>query len=122
MKRGFRGVPRPLLPAMLLVVAVDQSAGPTDQAEDQPSSSTPLPSSSHPLVKSTTLASEPTPVAEPTTHHPSPSPEPDDEQTEHIFGKPSPEHQSLSPRQETEVPQSQDPTHPHVLKARTITV
>ncbi|GJW97583.1 hypothetical protein Tco_0179391 [Tanacetum coccineum] len=38
MKRGFRGVPRPLLPAMLPVV-VDQSAGPADQAEDQPSSS-----------------------------------------------------------------------------------
>ncbi|GJS58220.1 hypothetical protein Tco_0653004 [Tanacetum coccineum] len=48
MKRGFRGVPRPLLPAMLPVVAVDQSAGPADQAEDQPSSSEPLPSTSHP--------------------------------------------------------------------------
>ncbi|GJV19750.1 hypothetical protein Tco_1368770 [Tanacetum coccineum] len=104
MKRGFRGVPRPLLPAMLPVVAVDQSAGTTDQAEDQPSSSK--------LKKS----------PEPTTHHPSPSPEPDDEQTEHIFEQPSPEHQPLSPRQETEVPQSQDPTHPHVPEARTMTV
>ncbi|GKB78073.1 hypothetical protein Tco_0944968 [Tanacetum coccineum] len=109
MKRGFRGVPRPLLPAMLPVVAVDQSAGPADQAEDQPSSSAPLPSSSHPPVISATLASEPTPVAEPTTHHTSPSPEPDNEPTKHIFKQPSPEHQSLSPRQETEVPQSQDP-------------
>ncbi|GJR12778.1 hypothetical protein Tco_0795430 [Tanacetum coccineum] len=60
MKRGFRGVPRPLLPAMLPVVAVDQSAGPADQAEDQPSSSAPLPSSSHPPVISATIASEPT--------------------------------------------------------------
>ncbi|GJU79993.1 hypothetical protein Tco_1282358 [Tanacetum coccineum] len=84
MKRGFRGVPRPLLPAMLPVVAVDQT--------------------------------------EPTTHHTSPSPEPDDEQTEHIFEQPSPEHQPLSPRQETEVPQSQDPSHPHVPEARTMTV
>ncbi|GJW38598.1 hypothetical protein Tco_0064443 [Tanacetum coccineum] len=33
MKRGFRGVPRPLLPAMLPVVAVDQSAGQADQAD-----------------------------------------------------------------------------------------
>ncbi|GJU46249.1 hypothetical protein Tco_1203515 [Tanacetum coccineum] len=49
MKRGFRGVPRPLLPAMLPVVAVDQSAGQADQAVDQPSPSKPLPSSSHPL-------------------------------------------------------------------------
>ncbi|GJR90204.1 putative ribonuclease H-like domain-containing protein [Tanacetum coccineum] len=44
MKRGFRGVPRPLLPAMLPVVAVDQSAGQADQAVDQPSPSEPLPS------------------------------------------------------------------------------
>ncbi|GJS78930.1 hypothetical protein Tco_0728811 [Tanacetum coccineum] len=91
-------------------------------AQDQPSSSEPLPSSSHPPVISATIASEPTPVAEPTTHHTSPSPEPDNEPTEHIFEQPSPEHQPLSPRQETAVPQSQDPTHPHVPEARTMTV
>ncbi|GJT55143.1 hypothetical protein Tco_0990197 [Tanacetum coccineum] len=39
-----------------------------------------------------------------------------------IFEQPSPEHQPLSPRQETAVPQSQDPTHPHVPEARTMTV
>ncbi|GJZ96564.1 hypothetical protein Tco_0668898 [Tanacetum coccineum] len=72
--------------------------------EDQQSSSAPLPSSSHPPVISATLASKPTPVDEPTTHHLSPSPEHDDEQTEHIFEQPSPEHQPLLPRQETEVP------------------
>ncbi|GJU79812.1 protein kinase-like domain, concanavalin A-like lectin/glucanase domain protein [Tanacetum coccineum] len=49
MKRGFRGVPRPLLPAMLPVVAVDQSAGQAYQAVTQPSPSEPLPSSSHHL-------------------------------------------------------------------------
>ncbi|GJS42449.1 hypothetical protein Tco_0567492 [Tanacetum coccineum] len=74
--------------------AYDQSSGTTDQAEDQPSSFAPLPSSSHPPVIS----------------------------TEHIFEQPSPEHQPLSPRQETEVPQSQDPTHTHVPEARTMTV
>ncbi|GJX62186.1 hypothetical protein Tco_0295086 [Tanacetum coccineum] len=84
MKRGFRGVPRPLLPAMLPVVAVDQSAGQADQAVDQPSPSEPLPSSSHPPVLSATTKSEPTP--------------------------------------ETEVPQSQDPIHPHVAEERTMTV
>ncbi|GKA31254.1 hypothetical protein Tco_0717559 [Tanacetum coccineum] len=71
---------------------------------------------------SATLASEPTPVAELTTHHTSPSPEPDDAQTEYNFEQPSPEHQPLSPRQETEVPQSQDPSHPYVPEARTMTV
>ncbi|GKC02982.1 hypothetical protein Tco_0994592 [Tanacetum coccineum] len=102
MKRGFRGVPRPLLPVMLPVVVVDQSARPADQAEDQPSSSAPLPSSSLPPVISATITSKPKPVAEPTTHHTLPSYEPDNEQTKHIFEQPSPEHQPLSPRQETE--------------------
>ncbi|GJZ86260.1 hypothetical protein Tco_0657870 [Tanacetum coccineum] len=122
MKMGFKGVPRPLLPAMLPVVAVDQSAGPADQAEDQPSSTEPLPSSSHSPMISATSASAPTPVAEPTTHHTSPLPEPDNEPTEHIFEQPSPKHQPLSPRQKTKVPQSQDHTHLHVPKARTMTV
>ncbi|GJR25967.1 hypothetical protein Tco_1102199 [Tanacetum coccineum] len=49
-------------------VAVDQSAGPADQVEDQPSSSTPLPSSSHPPVISTTIASEPTPEKKSVLH------------------------------------------------------
>ncbi|GJZ42262.1 hypothetical protein Tco_0589148 [Tanacetum coccineum] len=130
MKRGFRGVPRPLLPAMLPIVDVDQSAGQTYQAVDQPSPSEPLPSSSHPPVISTTTESEPTPVFEPTTHPKSPLPEPDSEPIKHTFKQPSLKHQPLSPIQETEVPQSQDtavpqsqdPTHPHVPEARTMTV
>ncbi|GJU81941.1 hypothetical protein Tco_1284306 [Tanacetum coccineum] len=122
MKRGFRGVPRPLLPAMLPVVAVDQSAGQADQAVDQPSPSEPLPSSSHPPVLSATTESEPTPVAEQITHPTSLTPEPDSEPIEHIFEQPSPEHQPLSPRQVTKVPQSQDPTHPHMAEERTMTV
>ncbi|GJU05697.1 putative ribonuclease H-like domain-containing protein [Tanacetum coccineum] len=82
------------------------SIGPADQAEDQPSSSAPLPSSYHPPLISATIASEPTHVAEPTTHHTSPSPEPDNEHTKHIFEQPSLEHQPLLPRQEIAVPQS----------------
>ncbi|GJR99041.1 reverse transcriptase domain-containing protein [Tanacetum coccineum] len=125
MKRGFRGVPRPLLPAMLPVVAVDQSAGQADQAVTQPSPSEPLPSSSPPPVISATTESEPTPVAESTTH---PrryfKPEPDNDPLRHVLflEQPSSEHQPLSPRQETKIPQSQDLTHPHVAEERTMTV
>ncbi|GJS03727.1 putative ribonuclease H-like domain-containing protein [Tanacetum coccineum] len=52
MKRGFRGAPRPLLPAMLLVATTNPSAGQEhpDVAQSQPSSSTiPVPSTSLPL-------------------------------------------------------------------------
>ncbi|GKA47506.1 hypothetical protein Tco_0740389 [Tanacetum coccineum] len=108
-------VPRPLLPAMLPVV--DQSTGPAAQAEDQPSSSGPLPSTSQP-----TPVAKPTPALELTNHPTSPSPEPDNEPTEHTFEQPSPEHQPLSPRQEPKALQSQDPSHPHVPEARSLTV
>ncbi|GKB54694.1 putative ribonuclease H-like domain-containing protein, partial [Tanacetum coccineum] len=87
--------------------------GQADQAVDQPSPSEPLPSSSHPPVLSATTESEPTPVAEQITHPTSLTPEPDSEPIEHTFEQPSPEHQPLSPRQETEVPQSQILPHPH---------
>ncbi|GJR97935.1 hypothetical protein Tco_0270109 [Tanacetum coccineum] len=106
------------------LLLLDQSARRNSSAEDQPSSSALLAISSHPPVISVTLASEPTPVAEPTTHHTSPFfffTEPDMNklshlEQHHVNTKP------LSPRQETEVPQSQDPTHPHVPEARTMTV
>ncbi|GJZ83442.1 hypothetical protein Tco_0648615 [Tanacetum coccineum] len=88
------------------VVAVDQSAGQADQAVTQPSPSEPLPSSSPPPVISATIESEPTPVAESTSHPNSLSPEPDNEPIEHTFEQPSSEHQPLSPRQETKIPQS----------------
>ncbi|GKG48851.1 hypothetical protein Tco_0512998, partial [Tanacetum coccineum] len=90
------------------------------------SPSEPLPSSSHPRVISSTTESEPTPVAEPTPHPTSPSAEPilehDNESIKHTFEQPSPEHQLLSPRQEIKVPQSQDPTHPHVAEERHMTM
>ncbi|GKF17348.1 hypothetical protein Tco_0062266, partial [Tanacetum coccineum] len=60
--------------------------------------------------------------AEPTPHPKSLSPEPDSAPIEHTFKQPSPEHQPLSPREETEVPQSQDPTYPHVAEERTMIV
>ncbi|GKB95806.1 hypothetical protein Tco_0981943, partial [Tanacetum coccineum] len=88
MKMGFRGVPRPLLPAMLPVVIVDQSAGQVDQAVTQPSPSKPLPFSSPPPVISATTKSEPTPIAESITHPNSLLLEPDNEPIEHTFEQP----------------------------------
>ncbi|GKB98738.1 putative ribonuclease H-like domain-containing protein, partial [Tanacetum coccineum] len=90
----------------------------TDQAVTQPSPSEPLPSLSPPPVISTTTESEPPPVAESTSHPNSLSPKLDNEPIE----QPSYEHQPLSPRQETKIPQSQDPTHLHVPEERTMTV
>ncbi|GKE42236.1 hypothetical protein Tco_1469520, partial [Tanacetum coccineum] len=121
-RRVLEGVPRPLLPAMLPIVVVDQSAGQADQAVDQPSPYEPLPSLSHPPVLFATTESEPTLVAEQITYPTSLTPEPDSEPIKHTFEQPSPEHQPLSPRQETEVPQSQDSTHPHMAEERTMIV
>ncbi|GKB36777.1 hypothetical protein Tco_0881719 [Tanacetum coccineum] len=113
MKRGFRGVPRPLLPAMLPVVA--QNAGQADQArtQSQPSSSTvPPPPTSQPApTESTTIP--PTLVTEPISEPSSPSTAPEHETMEHPFEQPSPEHQPSSPRQESDIPQTQAPTHTH---------
>ncbi|GJS44692.1 ribonuclease H-like domain-containing protein [Tanacetum coccineum] len=82
----------------ITVVAVDQGAGQADPVVTQPSSSKPLPSSSSPHVLSATTESEPTPVAESTSHPNSLSPEPDSEPIEHTFEQPSSDHQPLSPR------------------------
>ncbi|GKE93246.1 hypothetical protein Tco_1574341, partial [Tanacetum coccineum] len=102
----------------ITVVAVDQGAGQADQAVTQPSPSAPLPSSSPPPVIFATTESEPTPVAESTSHHNSLSPEPDNEPIEHTFKQTSSKHQPLSPRHETEIPQSQDSTHLHVAEEK----
>ncbi|GJV60919.1 hypothetical protein Tco_1467019 [Tanacetum coccineum] len=77
-----------------------------DQAVTQPSPYKPLPSSSPPPIISSTNESEPTPIDESTSHPNSLSPKPDNEPIEHTFEQPSSEHQPLSPRQETEIPQS----------------
>ncbi|GKA86708.1 hypothetical protein Tco_0808419 [Tanacetum coccineum] len=84
-----------------------------DQAVDQPSPSELLPSSSHPPVLSATTEPEPILVAEQITYPTLLTPKPDSEPIEHTFEQPSPEHQPLSPRLETEFPQSQDSINPH---------
>ncbi|GJR03722.1 hypothetical protein Tco_0526706 [Tanacetum coccineum] len=92
MKRGFRGAPRPLLPAMLLVATTNPNAGQEHHvvAQSQPSSSTlPVPSTSSPPVQS------PPPIPTPT-----PIPETEPEPIGHTFEEPSPAHQHFSPPQE----------------------
>ncbi|GJV74820.1 hypothetical protein Tco_1506404 [Tanacetum coccineum] len=96
MKRGFRGAPRPLLPAMLLVASTNPNAGQEHHAvtQTQPSSSTlPVPSTSSPLVQSP----PPIPASIPT---PTPIPETEHAPFEHTFEEPSPVHQHFSPPQE----------------------
>ncbi|GJV64521.1 hypothetical protein Tco_1475349 [Tanacetum coccineum] len=100
MKRGFRGAPRPLLPAMLLVASTNPNAGQEHDAvtQSQPSASTPpVPSTSSPPVQSP----PPIPTSIPTPT-PSPPPIPKTEPTpfEHTFEEQSPVHQHFSPPQE----------------------
>ncbi|GKA43601.1 hypothetical protein Tco_0736325 [Tanacetum coccineum] len=86
MKRGFRGAPRPLLPAMLLVATTNPNAGQEHHAvtQTQPSSSTlPVPSTSSPPVQSP----PPIPASIPT---PTPIPESEPAPFEHTFEEPSP--------------------------------
>ncbi|GJY00356.1 hypothetical protein Tco_0357374 [Tanacetum coccineum] len=96
MKRGFRGAPRPLLPAMLLVATTNPNAGQEHHAmtQSQPSTSTlPVPSTSSPPVQSP----PPIPASIPT---PTPIPETEPAPFEHTFEEPSPVHQHFSPLQE----------------------
>ncbi|GJX81862.1 hypothetical protein Tco_0331343 [Tanacetum coccineum] len=108
MKRGFRGAPRPLLPAMLLVATTNPSAGQghPDVAQSQPSSST-IPVQSPPPIPAPIPTPTPTPIPTPTptpiptpTPTPTPIPETDPEPLEHTFEEPSPAHQHFSPPQE----------------------
>ncbi|GJT86789.1 hypothetical protein Tco_1068506 [Tanacetum coccineum] len=130
MKRGFRGAPRPLLPAMLLV-ATNPNAGQEHDAvaQSKPSSPTPppiptptpppiptptpppIPTPTPPPIPTPTPPPIPTPTSPPipTTSPtpipistPSPTPIPDTEPTpfEHIYEEPSPVHQHFSPPQE----------------------
>ncbi|GJX26281.1 hypothetical protein Tco_0232577 [Tanacetum coccineum] len=96
MKRGFRGVPRPLLPAMLLVTNPNAGQEHPDVAQSQPSSSTiPVPSTSLPPEQSPPPIPTPIPASTPT-----PIPETDPEPMEHTVEEPSPAHQHFSPPQE----------------------
>ncbi|GJR78542.1 putative ribonuclease H-like domain-containing protein [Tanacetum coccineum] len=110
MKRGFRGVPRPLLPAMLSIV--DPSAGQEAPfvTQPQPSSSVipPTPPTTQPIPSEATTIpplsqpAPPTPIAETTTASPSPSPSPSPahEPMEHTFEQQSTDQQPPTPRQE----------------------
>ncbi|GJZ60960.1 putative ribonuclease H-like domain-containing protein [Tanacetum coccineum] len=104
MKRGFRGAPRPLLPAMLLVATTNPHAGQEHHAvtPSHPSSSTlPVPTTSSPPVQSPPPTHTPTPIPTPTpTPTPTHIPETEPEPFEHTFEEPSPVHQHFSPPQE----------------------
>ncbi|GJZ32898.1 retrovirus-related pol polyprotein from transposon TNT 1-94 [Tanacetum coccineum] len=101
MKRGFRGAPRPLLPAMLLVTNPNAGQEHSDVAQSQPSSSTiPVPSTSLPPEQSPPPIPTPIPASIPTpipASTPTPIPETDPEPMEHTFKEPSPAYQHFSP-------------------------
>ncbi|GKG34400.1 hypothetical protein Tco_0437096 [Tanacetum coccineum] len=111
MKRGFRGAPRLLLPAMLLVATTNLNAGQDHHAvtPSQPSSSTLLvPTTSSPPVQSPPLpipTPTPPPIPTPTpppipTPTPTPIPSTEPAPFEHTFEEPSPVHQHFLPSQE----------------------
>ncbi|GJW77151.1 putative ribonuclease H-like domain-containing protein [Tanacetum coccineum] len=126
MKRGFRGAPRPLLPAMLLVATTNPTAGQEHAAvaQSQPSSSTPqvqsppaIPTPTPPPITTSTpppiTTSRPPPIITPTPPPittptlppittPTPTPIPNTEPTplEHIYEERSPVHHHFSPPQE----------------------
>ncbi|GJX41264.1 hypothetical protein Tco_0256254 [Tanacetum coccineum] len=89
--------------------------GQADQAgtQSQPSSSTvPPPPTSQPAPPVITTI-PPTPITEPTSEPSSPPTAPEHETMEHHFEQPSPKHQQSSPRQASDIPQTQAPTHTH---------
>ncbi|GKF59776.1 hypothetical protein Tco_0176562, partial [Tanacetum coccineum] len=99
MKRGFRGAPRPLLTAMLLVATNPNASQEHDVvAQSQPSSSTPpAPSTSPPQIHaSTPPTSTPTPIPA-SIPTPTPIPETEPAPFEYTFEEPSPVHQHFSP-------------------------
>ncbi|GJV19866.1 putative reverse transcriptase domain-containing protein [Tanacetum coccineum] len=108
MKRGFKGVPRPLLPAMLSIV--DPSAGQEAPSVTQPQPSStvvpPTPPTTQPIpseaitIPPLSQPAPPTPIAKTTTASPSPSPSPAHEPMEHTFEQPSTDQQPPTPRQE----------------------
>ncbi|GKC88200.1 hypothetical protein Tco_1148849, partial [Tanacetum coccineum] len=108
MKRGFRGVPRPLLPAMLSIANPSTGQEAPFVIQPQPSSSVvpPTPPTTQPILfEATTILplsqpAPPTPIAETTNASPSPTPLPAHEPMEHTFEQPSSDQQPSTPRQE----------------------
>ncbi|GJW95827.1 hypothetical protein Tco_0175499 [Tanacetum coccineum] len=108
MKRGFRGVPRPLLPAMLSIANPSAGQEAPSVTQSQPSSSVvpPTPPTTQPISSEATTIpplsqpAPPTPIAETTNASPSPTPSPAHEPIEHTFEQPSSDQQPSTPRQE----------------------
>ncbi|GKE37093.1 hypothetical protein Tco_1460498, partial [Tanacetum coccineum] len=101
MKRGFRGVPRPLLPGMLSIANLSAGQEAPSVTQPQPSSSVvpPTPPITQPIPSEAT--SIPPPITSPilaSTH--TPIPETNPEPIEHTFEEPSLAHQHFSPLQE----------------------
>ncbi|GKB90413.1 hypothetical protein Tco_0962685 [Tanacetum coccineum] len=108
MKRGFRGVPRPLLPAMLSIANPSAGQEAPSVTQPQPSSSVvpPTPPTTQPIPSEATTIpplsqpAPPTPIAETTNASPSPTPSPAHEPMEHTFEHPSTDQQPPTPSQE----------------------
>ncbi|GJX87862.1 ribonuclease H-like domain-containing protein [Tanacetum coccineum] len=108
MKRGFRGVPRPLLPAMLPLANLSAGQEAPSVTQPQPSSNVvpPTPTTTQPIPSEATTIpplsqpAPPTPIAETTNASPSPTLSPAHEPMEHIFEQPSSDQQPPSPRQD----------------------
>ncbi|GJU33657.1 hypothetical protein Tco_1182011 [Tanacetum coccineum] len=105
MKRGFRGVPRPLLPAMLSIANPSAGQEAPSVTQPQPSSSVvpPTPPSTQPIPSEAITIppfSQPEPIAETTNASPSPTPSPAHEPMEHTFEQPSTDQQPPTPSQE----------------------
>ncbi|GKD66836.1 hypothetical protein Tco_1308944 [Tanacetum coccineum] len=108
MKRGFRGVPRPLLLAMLSIANPSTGQEAPSVTQPQPSSSVapPTPPSTQPIPSEATTIppfSQPapsTPIAETTNASPSPTPSPAHEPMEHTFEQPLTDQQPPTPSQE----------------------
>ncbi|GJY77542.1 hypothetical protein Tco_0483343 [Tanacetum coccineum] len=108
MKRGFRGVPRPLLPAMLSIANPSAGQEAPSVTQPQPSSRVvpPTPPTTQPIPSEATTIpplsqpAPPTPIAETTNASPSPTPSPAHDPMEHTFAQPSSDQQPPTPRQE----------------------
>ncbi|GJX93060.1 hypothetical protein Tco_0347646 [Tanacetum coccineum] len=108
MKRGFRGVPRPLLPAMLSIANPSAGQEAPSVTQPQPSSSVvpPTPPTTQPIPSEATTIpplsqpAPPTPIAETTNASPSPTPSPAHDPMEHTFAQPSSDQQPPTPHQE----------------------
>ncbi|GJS64249.1 hypothetical protein Tco_0678813 [Tanacetum coccineum] len=97
MKRGFRGVPRPLLPAMLSIANPCAGQEASSVTQSQPSSSVvpPTPPTTQPIsseaitILPLSQPAPPIPIAETTNASPLPTPSPAHELMEHTFEQPS---------------------------------